>query len=270
MVRELALSLAGALVALGCPSGSRTAAAGETTPPAVAPVVPARLEARVVNTYPHDPEAFTQGLIWHRGRVLESTGLHGRSGVRRVRLEDGVVEARAPLPDSVFGEGIALVGDRLWQLSWQEGRAFVWSAGDLSLRGEKTYRGEGWGLCFDGKRLVRSDGSEMLTFHDAETFAVLGTLPVTFAGHPLYGLNELECVGTEVWANVWQTDSLVRIDASSGRITAKVDVPALLSEAERAQTDVLNGIAYRPETDTFLLTGKLWPKLFEVKFEPAR
>jgi glutaminyl-peptide cyclotransferase len=225
---------------------------------------------RVVAVYPHDPEAFTQGLVWHQGALYESTGLYGRSTLRRVDLASGAVVRRVDLPPRLFGEGLALVGDRLVQLTWQEGLALVWGVERFERRGERRYQGEGWGLCHDGRRLVMSDGSGRLVFRDPETFAAVGELAVTVGGRPAERLNELECVGSEIWANVWGSGEVLRIDAASGRVTAVADASGLLSPLERAGTDVLNGIAHRPETGTFLLTGKLWPKLFEVAFEAER
>ncbi len=231
---------------------------------------PRRLAVRVVAVYPHDPEAFTQGLVWHRGALYESTGLYGSSTLRRVDLATGAVERRVDLPARLFGEGLALVGARLVQLTWQEGLALSWDVERFEPRGERRYQGEGWGLCYDGRRLVMSDGSGRLTFRDPESFAVIGELAVTVDGRPAERLNELECVGGEIWANVWGSGDVLRIDAASGRVTAVADASGLLSPLERAGTDVLNGIAHRPETGTFLLTGKLWPKLFEVAFEPEK
>lgn len=246
------------------PSPSTTAAPSPTSPPA-----PARLVPRVVAAYPHDREAFTQGLLWHAGALYESTGLYGRSTLRRVALVTGAVERRVDLPPRLFGEGLARVGDRLVQLTWQEEVALVWDLATFAGRAEHRYAGEGWGLCYDGRRLVRSDGSDRLTLHDPESFATLGELAVTVDGRPAALLNELECVDGVVWANVLGSDDILRIDGASGRATAVVDASRLLSPLERGGADVLNGIAHRPETGTFLLTGKLWPKLFEVVLEPA-
>ena len=229
-----------------------------------------RLTVRVLAEYPHDAKAYTQGLLWHEGSLYESTGLYGSSSLREVRLEDGQVLRQVDHPRSVFGEGLALVGDRLLQLSWKEETLFEWSLGDFARLGERHYSGEGWGLCFDGKELVSSDGSAVLTFHQAGDYRPTRRLEVKRAGEPLTLLNELECVGGEIYANVYTTDEIVRIDPASGRVTATIDASGLLSLEERARAEVLNGLAYRPETKTFLITGKLWPKLFEVTFVPAR
>jgi glutamine cyclotransferase len=234
---------------------------------------PAReLEAEELGRYPHDPQAFTQGLLWHDGALYESTGLYGRSSLRRARLEDGAVQAIRYLPDDQFGEGLARVGDELIQLTWRAGRAYRWPL-DGFERGEPplaTYRydGEGWGLCHDGERLVMSDGSDALTFRDADDFTVVGSVDVTLDGAPLPRLNELACVGDAVWANVWQEDRIVRIDPSDGSVTAWLDLSGLLSPEERAELGpdaVLNGIAWREDRETLLVTGKLWPVIVELR-----
>jgi glutaminyl-peptide cyclotransferase len=223
------------------------------------------LVPRVMAEWPHDPRAFTQGLVFDRGQLLESTGQYGVSELRRVELESGRVLARVPLDASLFGEGLALVGDRLIQLTWQEGRAFVYQAASLERIAEWRYQGEGWGLTFDGQRLVMSDGSDILTFRDPRTFAHLGRLRVTLDGAPLPALNELEWAAGAIWANVWQTDRIVRIEPESGQVTAVVDASGLLRADERAGADVLNGIAYDAGRRVFYLTGKLWPRVFEVE-----
>jgi len=229
-----------------------------------------RLEVRVRGEFPHARDAYTQGLLWHQGKLYESTGQYGQSSLRRVDLASGVVEQRWDLPDDLFAEGLARVGDRLIQLTWHAGLAKVYSRQDFTPVGEYSYLGEGWGLCHDGARLVMSDGSDRLSFRDPKTFAVLGEIRVTLRGRPLSRLNELECVEGAVWANVWTTDLIVRIDPDSGQVTATVDASGLLSPEESRNTEVLNGIAYRTEKGTFLLTGKYWPKLFEVEFVAVR
>jgi len=239
---------------------------GDSPTPAASPIE--QLRVRVVAKYPHGPDAFTQGLLWHDGALYESTGRYGESSLRRVRLEDGVVVSQRSLDPSFFGEGLARVGDRLIQLTWRSGVALV---SDLqSLQGEDMlrYPGEGWGLCFDGTALVMSDGSSILELRDPDTMELLNEVTVWRGDRPLHKLNELECVGDDVYANIWQSDEIVRIDAKSGRVTAVIDASGLLTREEALRADVLNGIAYRPETDTFLLTGKLWPHVFEVELVP--
>jgi len=228
------------------------------------------LRVEVVETYPHDPAAFTQGLLVDdKGRLLESTGRYNSSDVRVVDVATGAVLDRTPLPGQFFGEGLAQVGNRLVQITWQERKALVFDAATLDLLSVTfDYDTEGWGLCHDGTRLVMSDGSSTLTFRAPDTFERTGSIGVTLGGTALDQLNELECAGGKVYANVWQTDTIVEIDPETGRVTAEIDASGLLSSEERAETDVLNGIAKIPDKDTFYITGKLWPKLFEVRFVP--
>ena len=228
-----------------------------------------QLRAVVLADYPHDPRAYTQGLEWFEGRLYESTGLYGRSSVREVDLYTGEVLRRRELPDYLFGEGLARVGDQLVQLTWKAGLGRVLGLGDFAERRQFRYSGEGWGLCFDGERLVMSDGTAELRFLDAETFAELGRVEVHVEGHPLRNVNELECVGGQVYANLLGADALVRIDPTSGRVTALIEASGLLQGSDTAGSEVLNGIAYNPRDEVFYLTGKLWPRLFEVRFEPA-
>jgi glutaminyl-peptide cyclotransferase len=224
------------------------------------------LRVDVIRSYAHDRTAFTQGLVLHEGKLLESTGLVGKSSLREVELETGRVIRRVEVAPPIFAEGLALVGDELIQLSWQDGKALRYDRRTFAQRGEFRYRGEGWGLCHDGKALVMSDGSANLTIRNPTDFAVIRVVTVTLDGRPLPQINELECVEGSVYANVWMRDMIVRIDPSHGRVTQRIDVPALLSPLERQGVDVLNGIAYDPATKTFLITGKLWPKLFRVRF----
>ncbi|HEY8452682.1 MAG: glutaminyl-peptide cyclotransferase [Micromonosporaceae bacterium] len=230
-----------------------------------------RLRVEVLATYPHDPDAFTQGLEWHDGRLYESTGLYGFSDVRVSDIETGTVRRQVPLPEEVFGEGMTIVGDRIWQLTWREQVAFQRDRETLAETGRATYEGEGWGLCYDERsdRLVMSDGTPRLTFRDPETFAPLDSVMVRLGTDLVEMINELECVDGEVWANLWQTDQIVRIDPVTGQVEAIVDASGLLPEEQRAQADVLNGIAAVPGTDTFLITGKLWPTMFLVRFVTA-
>lgn len=230
---------------------------------------PERLRVRVVRRFPHDTGAFTQGLLWHAGHLYESTGLRGRSTLRKVDLETGEVVQRRSVERSHFGEGLARVDDRLIQLTWMRGVAHVWSVDGFEHLRTFEYEGEGWGLCHDGRNLVMSDGSARLTFRDPSTFRELRRVTVRQEGRAVGYLNELECVDGAIWANVWQREELLRIDPGSGRVTAVVDASGLLSEQERLGTDVLNGIAWIPERDRFVITGKLWPYLFEVELVPV-
>jgi glutaminyl-peptide cyclotransferase len=255
-----AVALAAAL------SGCGTSAPATPVPPSAA-AVPV-LHPQVLAELPHDTSAFTQGFEIDGGILFEGTGLEGRSQLRELDPDTGVVERSVPLPGQLFGEGVTVVGDRIWQLTWRDGVVLEWDRASLTLRRQVPLDGEGWGLCLDGARLVRSDGSDRLRFHDPDTFAEEGSVAVTLDGRPVTELNELECVDGQVWANVWQTDRIVRIDPADGRVTAVVDAAGLLPPDRRAGADVLNGIAAVPGTDEFLITGKLWPTTFRVRFAP--
>lgn len=237
--------------------------------PAALPAAPSRRVVRIHARHPHDREAFTQGLVYHEGKLFESTGLVGRSSLREVRLEDGEVLRRRVVDAPRFAEGLALVGTELFQLTWQEHVVFVYDAATFESRRQYRYPTEGWGLCYDGSSLVMSDGSDTLFFRDPATFEVRREVHVTEEGRRVTMLNELECVGPHVYANVWQTDRIVRVVAATGAVDQTIDAHGLLSSDELYGTDVLNGIAYVPDTQRFLITGKLWPVLFEVTFEEA-
>ena len=225
-----------------------------------------RLTVRVLERLYHDPEEFTQGLLVVDGDLYESTGQVGTSSVRRVELATGTVLQRYELPSGVFGEGIAAVGDRLIVLTWTSGVAYSLDRASLTPRAEFRYRGEGWGLCAAGAELIQSDGSNRLTRRDPATFNPLGTIEVLEAGRPVERLNELECVHGDIYANIWLSTDIVRIDAASGRVTARIDASALRPTGGDVQ-DVLNGIAYDPRDATFLLTGKRWDILYRVRWD---
>ena len=235
----------------------------------VASPEPERLAVEVVAEFPHDRSAYTQGLLWYGDRLYESTGQYGESSVRRVDPATGKVEAAVPLSPEFFGEGLARMGERLIQLTWRAGVTFVRDGETLEELDRLRYDGEGWGLCYDGRQLVMSDGTSVLTFRDPEDFDVLRRLEVTLQDRPIGRLNELECAEGWVYANVYTTDFIVRIDPESGRVAALIDASGLLRPDEAVGVDVLNGIAYDPERQAFYLTGKLWPKLFEVRFVTA-
>jgi glutamine cyclotransferase len=224
------------------------------------------LRVDILREIPHDTEAFTQGLLWWQGRLYESTGQYGSSTLRRVHPDTGAVEQRINLEPGYFAEGLARVEDRLIQLTWQAQRAFVYHLESFKVLNTLRYEGEGWGLCHDGSRLIMSDGSDTLMFRDPHSFELIGSVPVTLRGYPQTDLNELECVDGVVYANVWESDYIVRVDVDTGRVTHQIDALGLLTSAERIGAGVLNGIAYNPETETFYITGKLWPKMFEVRF----
>lgn len=235
------------------------------TPPAL-PGEIAQMRVEIMGTRPHDPTAFTQGLIYHNGFLYESTGLYGSSSLRQVNPQTGETIQQHTLEASYFGEGLERVENRLIQLTWREQTAFVYDLDNFTVLQTFTYEGEGWGLCYDGVKLYMSNGSDRLTVRHPETFAVQAEIAVTQAGQPVARLNELECVGGTIFANIWQTDRIVQIDKTSGQVIAVIDAAGLLTAAEQAQADVLNGIVYLPESDTFLITGKLWPWVFEVIF----
>jgi glutamine cyclotransferase len=221
---------------------------------------------RVINVYPHDREAYTQGLIWCDGFLYESTGLHGASSLRKVRLETGRVVEQHSLDRQYFGEGITQWGDRLLQLTWNSNVGFIYDRSGLKVRGTFRYTGEGWGLTHDRDRLIMSDGTAALRFLDPITLRETGRLNVHDGGVPLAGLNELEFVRGEIFANIYRTDWIARISTQTGAVTGWIDLRGLLPEADRRiPVDVLNGIAYDAGRNRFFVTGKLWPKLFEIE-----
>ena len=233
------------------------------------PPVVEELKVEILAEFPHDPQAFTQGLVFDGGVFYESTGLYGRSSVREVDAASGRVIRQRMLDPSLFGEGLALVGDRLIGLTWHAGVAQVFELSALEIVDRFDYRGEGWGLAYDGERLIMSDGSDTLTFRDPRTFQVLSTRKVLEGRRPVAKLNELEFAEGQIYANVWSTDRIVRIDPQSGQVTARIDASGLLPPDVQRQVDVLNGIAYDPVSKTFWITGKFWPKMFQVRFVPA-
>ncbi|QCQ89897.1 glutaminyl-peptide cyclotransferase [Rhodococcus sp. SGAir0479] len=263
--RLLALAAVAATAALaaGC-SDSTTAA-----PPEGA-VLAQQLHPEIVRELSHDPTAFTQGLEISDGTLYESTGRVGTSWVRATDLDTGAEIARADLMRPMFGEGVTVAGDTVWQITWKDGVAIARDAGTLAQQRQVSYDGEGWGLCTQADRLVMSNGSATLTFRDPATFDATGTVDVTLDGRPLDRLNELECSNDGfVYANVWTTDRIVKIDPATGAVVASIDAANLedaLPASERGGIDVLNGIAQIPGTDRFLVTGKLWPRMFEVRF----
>lgn len=251
-----------------CSSGLLLRAA-DPSPPAISEeattAAPARFSYEVVNTWPHDPAAFTQGLVFYGETLLESTGLNGESTLRAVELTTGRVLKKLSLPNEYFGEGLAVIGTHAYQITWQNHRGFVYDARSFQREGEFTYEGEGWGLTSDGRSLILSDGTDQIRFIDPSTFRVVRTLHVTVAGTPVARINELEWIKGEIFANVWLTNSIIRIDPTTGAVHGIIDFSHLLPPDQRQPgTDVLNGIAYDPATDRLLVTGKRWPKIFEV------
>jgi glutamine cyclotransferase len=222
----------------------------------------------VVRTYPHDPNAFTEGLFLRDGFLYESTGLEGASSIRKIVLETGSVENERSISSRYFGEGIIDWKDRLIQLTWKTQIGFVYDFDDFETRGEFSYAGEGWALTRDDKRIIMSDGTSRLRFLDPETLKETGGVTVTDEGRPVDQLNELEWVKGEIYANIWQTDRIARIDPVSGKVKGWIDLTGLLPEADRANADVLNGIAYDAKADRLIVTGKLWPRLYEIRLVP--
>lgn len=226
---------------------------------------------QVIRTYPHDPRAFTQGLVFIDGFLYEGTGLNGESGIRKVRLETGEVLQVKKIEDRYFGEGIAVIGNSIFQLTWQGEVGFVYDRSTFERRRTFTYRGEGWGLTYDGRRLIMSDGTATLRFIDPGTLTEIGRTNVTEAGRPVVKLNELEFVKGEILANVWSSHRIARISPRTGAVIGWIDLEGLLDPRDAAAgVDVLNGIAYDAATDRLFVTGKLWPKLFEIKIRPER
>jgi glutamine cyclotransferase len=231
---------------------------------------------RVLASYPHDRGAWTQGLVYTDGVLYEGTGPDnggnvggGPSSLRRVNLETGEVEQRVDLPLEFYGEGIAVYSDTIAQITWQSQTGFVYDRATMQQRRTFSYGGQGWGITYDGQRLIMSDGTSRLRFLDPATFAEVGSVEVIGPDGPVLNLNELEYVDGALYANIWQTDRIARIDPLSGKVTAWIDLSGLLSQEDRAGgVDVLNGIAYDAANKRLLVTGKLWPKLFAIELVP--
>ena len=233
---------------------------------------PQLLEIIVIGELPHDTEAFTQGFEISGDRLYESTGARAdrSSTLRELDRDTGEELRRATFEEDFFAEGITFVDERVYQLTWKDGVALVWDPEDLTILERFEYEGQGWGLCYNGRVLVMSDGSAELHFRDPVSFERAGNpLLVTLDGQELPSLNELECVGSHVWANVWQTDLIVRIDPVTGRVLALADASNIGLPRPDDPNAVLNGIAWDPDTETFLITGKDWPAIYEIRFEPA-
>ncbi len=218
----------------------------------------------VVDVYPHDKDAFTQGLVFDNGVLYEGTGLYGASTLRRVDLETGGVEKQISLPLWVFGEGIDIWNDSIVQLTWKSKMGFVYDKESFAKIGDFTYKTEGWGLTSDRVHLIISDGSDVLYFLDPETYEVQSLVHVKDAWGPVVGLNELEYIGGEVYANIWTSNEIAIISPKTGEVRAWIDLEGLLPQEDRAEANVLNGIAYDADRDRLFITGKLWPKLFEI------
>lgn len=245
-------------------SSAETEAASLIEPAAVE-----KLRVKVLSVHPHDPTAFTQGLLYLDGWLYESTGHYGRSTLRRSEPETGTVLERRDLDQGYFGEGLALVGQRLYQLTWKAGVVLVWDLATLEQVDEHGYNGQGWGLTSDGERLAMSDGSSRITFRSADDFRWLSTLEVSLDGQPVERINELEWVDGKIYANILGEERILRLDPETGEVDAVIDASGLLTPQERRMVDVLNGIAYDAGSKTFWITGKFWPRMYRVVFEPA-
>lgn len=239
------------------------------TAPAPAPVE--RCGYRIVQSYPHDTSSFTQGLFWHSGHLYEATGQYGRSRIARLDLKSGKALVQTPLPHDQFGEGITRWGDQIIGVTWKSGIGHRWRLKDLKPLGTFRYAGEGWGLTMVGDSLVLSDGTPELRFFDPATMAEQRRVTVRFAGRPVAMINELETIEGQIWANLWMTDVIVRIDPATGTIFSLVDLSGLKADAGAGGTDsVLNGIAWDAKTKRLFVTGKYWPKLYEITLADCR
>ncbi len=259
------LTTAGAFGACGADTPNADGALADSTATSRTP----RYTADVVAEHPHDTNAFTQGLLWHDGRMFESTGQEGQSNIREVELNTGRVIRQKDLAEPHFGEGIVIMGEKLYQLTWKSNTAFVYDWKTFAPTGEFKYEGEGWGLTTDGTSIIMSNGSSVLAWRDPATFAVQKSLEVTDNGTPVKSLNELEWVKGEIWANVWQSEQIARIDPATGKVTGWIDLTGILKPLDRSgREDVMNGIAYDAEGDRYFVTGKNWSKLFEIRLKP--
>jgi len=225
---------------------------------------------RIVNTYPHDRNAFTQGLFYLNGNLYESTGQVGQSTIRKVHFEDGRVLQSVPIPPGLFGEGITNFGNEIVSITWQGGNGYRWDLATLRRTGEWHYSGEGWGLTQNGTDIIMSDGTSAIRLLDPATLAERRRITVTIQGTELTELNELEYVNGEIWANIWQTPRIARIDPATGRVTGVIDLSGIASQNTTSPDAVLNGIAYDAQHDRLFVTGKLWPHLYEIDLIPAR
>jgi glutamine cyclotransferase len=275
VIKTILLTLALLIVLAACQPNNATpptAATNPTPPPADQPPPQPDIPTfgyKIVNTFPHDPQAFTQGLEFHDGYLYEGTGLKGKSSLRRVELRTGRVVQIHRLPSEYFGEGITILGDKIYQLTWQNGVCFVYDRRTFRQITQFRYDGEGWGLTNDGKRLIMSDGSEVITFRDPDTFAEVRKITVRAQGRPVKNLNELEYIEGEIWANIWYSDIIARIDPSTGIVKAWVDMEGL-PVPNRDIEAVLNGIAYDRQNKRIFVTGKNWSKLFEIELVPPQ
>lgn len=262
----LILVLLLSLASLQCNSGTTNTNAPRNDSPENAVVQ--KFGYEIVNIWPHDPSAFTQGLVFLDGKMIESTGQVGRSSLRNVEIQTGRILKKLDVPPPHFAEGIALLNNKIYQLTWEDEVGFIYDALSFEKLGEFKYDGEGWGLTTDGRSLILSDGSNRIRFLDPDSFQVTKTIAVMDAKVPVRELNELEFVNGEIYANVWHVDRIAVINPQTGRVTAWIDLAGLLQRGDVQDNEaVLNGIAYDQSTGRLFVTGKLWPKLFELKIK---
>lgn len=224
-----------------------------------------KLNYRILDTYPHDPKSFTQGLEIYNNFLYEGTGLYGRSSLRKIKIENGKILKQKNLSEKYFGEGITILNKKIYQLSWKENTVFVYNT-DFKLLKKFKYQGEGWGLTNDGENLIMSNGSEYIYFRDPDNFKIIKKIEIKGGGKKIKNLNELEYHSGFIYANVWQTDYIVKINKKTGNAASYLDLSNILKESFRDEANVLNGIAYDPKNDNFLITGKLWPQIFRIDF----
>ena len=227
------------------------------------------MRAEPIASYPHDPSAFTQGLTMYAGRMFEGTGQYGRSSIREVDLESGEVERIASLNRAFFGEGITVLDDRLYQLTWQNGVGAVYSLDSFEVIETFRYEGEGWGLTHDGESLILSDGTSHIRFLDPEDFSLTQTIEVTGPNGPVERINELEFIDGQIWANVWYEDVIIRINPDTGAVEGTIDLSEIYPAELRGSEEVANGIAWDARANRIFVTGKNWPQLFEVRLVPV-
>jgi glutamine cyclotransferase len=250
------------------PAPAAAEAGNNATQAAEPPVV--NYGYRIVNTYPHDQQAFTQGLFYLNGSLYESTGQVGQSTIRKVHFQDGRVLQSVPIPPGLFGEGIVNFGNEIVSITWQGGNGYRWDLASLRRTGEWHYEGEGWGLTQNGTDIIMSDGTSAIRFLDPVTLAERRRITVTIQGAELTELNELEWVNGEIYANIWQTPRIARIDPNTGRVTGIIDLSGIASQNTTSRDAVLNGIAYDAQGHRLFVTGKLWPHLYEIELVPQR
>jgi glutamine cyclotransferase len=246
-------------------AGAHVAQSQTPTQPSATP----QYTFKIVHAYSHDSQAFTQGLVYYNGFFYEGTGLNGRSSLRKVKIETGEVLQRVDLDSQYFGEGIAILRDQIFQLTWQSQVGFVYRLSDFHLLRQFSYTGEGWGLASNGTDLLMSDGTDEIRVLDGRTLKEKRRIKVHDGATPVTQLNELEIVEGEIFANVWQTDRIARISPSSGKVLGWIDLTGLLSSLYQRRSDaVLNGIAYDARNKRLFVTGKLWPNIFEIRLTP--